>query len=176
MTSVATATRTVVKHLGDGGRIILISSIAADRTSYPSGDYAATKAALEAYGRVWVHEFGPRGITVNTVQLGPIETDMLDQASAAAVLPSLPMRPSGSRRRSLKPLPLRESGDRVRDRSQSQDRRRLQRLRATPAGTATGRPRPSRADAVSHGSVRQIGACLARYPLMPMSGSAALPG
>jgi 3-oxoacyl-[acyl-carrier protein] reductase len=93
--SVATATRTAAKHLGEGGRIILISSVAADSTSYPAADYAASKAALEAYGRVWVHEFGPRGITVNTVQLGPIETDMLDVDGASTMLPTLPIRRFG---------------------------------------------------------------------------------
>ena len=90
-TSVATTTRAAARYLGDGGRIILISSTAADRTANPVGDYAAGKAALEAYGRVWAHEFGPRGITVNTVQLGSIDTDMLNPAAAASVLPSIPM-------------------------------------------------------------------------------------
>ena len=94
-TSVATTTRTAAKYLGDGGRIILISSIAADRAAFPVGDYAAGKAALEAYGRVWAHEFGPRGITVNTVQLGAIDTDLLDPSAAATVLPSIPMRRIG---------------------------------------------------------------------------------
>ncbi|MFD9075151.1 SDR family NAD(P)-dependent oxidoreductase [Streptomyces lasiicapitis] len=95
VTSVATATRAAAKYLGDGGRIILNSSAAAERTNWPTGDYAAGKAALEAYGRVWAHEFGPRGITVNTVQLGAIDTDMLDRDAAEALLPSLPMRRLG---------------------------------------------------------------------------------
>lgn len=53
------------------------------------GDYAATKAAIEAYARSWTHEFGPRGITVNTVQLGAIDTDMLilDHAVLAQTVP-----------------------------------------------------------------------------------------
>ncbi len=94
-TSVATTTRTAAKYLGDGGRIILISSTAADRLTFPAGDYAATKAALEAYGRVWAHEFGPKGITVNTVQLGAIDTDLLDPTAAATVLPAIPVRRVG---------------------------------------------------------------------------------
>jgi 3-oxoacyl-[acyl-carrier protein] reductase len=93
--SVATATRTAAKYLGEGGRIILISSVGADRTAYPAADYVASKAALEAYGRVWAHEFGPRGITVNIVQLGPIDTDMLDRAAAEAMVAVLPIRRVG---------------------------------------------------------------------------------
>jgi 3-oxoacyl-[acyl-carrier protein] reductase len=72
-----------------------VSRSAADRTSFPVGDYAAGKAALEAYGRVWAHELGPRGITVNIVQLGSIDTGMLDPSTVAAVLPSIPMRRIG---------------------------------------------------------------------------------
>jgi 3-oxoacyl-[acyl-carrier protein] reductase len=94
-TAVAAATRVAARHLGEGGRIILISSTGADSSAYPAADYAASKAAMEAYGRVWAHEFGPRGITVNTVQLGPIETDMLDVEGASAFLPSIPLRRFG---------------------------------------------------------------------------------
>ncbi|TWP53890.1 SDR family oxidoreductase [Lentzea tibetensis] len=95
VTSVAATTRAAAPHLGAGGRIILVSSTAASRTSFPVGDYAAGKAALEAYGRVWAHEFGPRGVTVNIVQLGAIDTDVLDQDAAAAVVAAVPMRRVG---------------------------------------------------------------------------------
>ena len=89
--AVATATRAAIKHVGTGGRIILISSVGASRTTYPAADYAAGKAAMEAYGRVWTHELGPKGITVNTVQLGAIDTDMLDRDGATAWLPLVPI-------------------------------------------------------------------------------------
>jgi 3-oxoacyl-[acyl-carrier protein] reductase len=95
LTSAVTATRTAVKHLGDGGRIILISSVGVNRTTGPYGDYAASKAALETYGRIWSHEFGPRGITVNTVQLGAIATDMLTAVPDDATLSMIPMRRFG---------------------------------------------------------------------------------
>jgi 3-oxoacyl-[acyl-carrier protein] reductase len=39
-------------------------------------DYSATKAAIIGYTRGWACDLGPRGITVNTVQPGPIDTDM----------------------------------------------------------------------------------------------------
>jgi 3-oxoacyl-[acyl-carrier protein] reductase len=95
VTSAVTVTRSAAKHLGDGGRIILISSVGVNRTTGPYGDYAAGKAALETYGRTWSHEFGPRGITVNTVQLGQIETDMLILAPDEAALSAIPMRRFG---------------------------------------------------------------------------------
>jgi 3-oxoacyl-[acyl-carrier protein] reductase len=40
------------------------------------GDYSATKAAVAGYSRVWARDLGKRGITVNVVQPGPIDTDM----------------------------------------------------------------------------------------------------
>jgi 3-oxoacyl-[acyl-carrier protein] reductase len=39
-------------------------------------DYAASKAALAAYTRGWARDLGPKGITVNIIQAGPIDTDM----------------------------------------------------------------------------------------------------
>ena len=41
-----------------------------------AADYSATKAALLGYTRGWARDLGPKGITVNTVQPGPIDTDM----------------------------------------------------------------------------------------------------
>lgn len=59
-----------------GGRIINISSIIV-RTPQPQRSiYAASKAALEAATVAWAAELGPRGITVNTVAPGSIDTDM----------------------------------------------------------------------------------------------------
>jgi 3-oxoacyl-[acyl-carrier protein] reductase len=39
-------------------------------------DYSATKAAVAAYTRGWARDLGPKGITVNVVEPGPIDTDM----------------------------------------------------------------------------------------------------
>ncbi len=77
VTGVAAAVRASVKHLGQGGRIISIGSGVADSAPWPSiADYSATKAAVAAYSRGWARDLGARGITVNTVQPGPIDTDM----------------------------------------------------------------------------------------------------
>jgi len=74
---VAAAVREAVKHIGDGGRIITIGSVVGDRAGFQGiGDYAATKAAVAAYTRSWAWDLGNKGITVNTVQPGPIDTDM----------------------------------------------------------------------------------------------------
>jgi 3-oxoacyl-[acyl-carrier protein] reductase len=63
--------------MGEGGRIISIGSTAADRTVFSGlSDYAATKGAVAAYTRGWARDLGARGITVNLVQPGPVDTDM----------------------------------------------------------------------------------------------------
>lgn len=74
---VYSAIRSAVGHLGDGSRIINIGSINADRV--PTGGtavYAMTKGAVSSLTRALARELGPRGITVNNVQPGPIITDL----------------------------------------------------------------------------------------------------
>ncbi len=74
---VATAVRAAEPHLSKGGRIINIGSILGERSLFPGvSDYAATKGAVSAYTKGWARDFGARGITVNNVQPGPINTDM----------------------------------------------------------------------------------------------------
>ena len=61
----------------DGGRVIMIGSIVADRVGVPGAAiYASTKAAIAGLTRGLARDYGPRGITVNNVQPGPTETDM----------------------------------------------------------------------------------------------------
>jgi 3-oxoacyl-[acyl-carrier protein] reductase len=75
--AVFVAIQAAVPHLGEGGRIISIGSVLADRA--PMGNisvYALSKAAVAGLSRNLARELGPRGITVNTVQPGPVETDM----------------------------------------------------------------------------------------------------
>ena len=73
---VVAATRAAVPFLPSGGRIITIGSIISRKTPMPGlADYSATKAAVAAYTRGWARDLGPRHITVNTVQPGPIQTD-----------------------------------------------------------------------------------------------------
>jgi 3-oxoacyl-[acyl-carrier protein] reductase len=69
-------TRTAIKHLGDGARIINIGSINADRIPGPGMSvYGMTKGAVASFTRGLARDLGPRGITVNNVQPGPIDTD-----------------------------------------------------------------------------------------------------
>ncbi|MGI8739021.1 MAG: SDR family NAD(P)-dependent oxidoreductase [Gammaproteobacteria bacterium] len=69
--------REAAKRMEDNGRIINIGSIVADRTPFPGGGlYGASKAAVAGFTRGWARDLGPRGITVNCVQPGPIDTDM----------------------------------------------------------------------------------------------------
>jgi 3-oxoacyl-[acyl-carrier protein] reductase len=70
------AIQAAMPHLGAGGRIINIGSSMADRV--PVGGisvYSLSKAAVAGLTRGLARELGPRGITVNTVQPGPVETD-----------------------------------------------------------------------------------------------------
>jgi 3-oxoacyl-[acyl-carrier protein] reductase len=86
---VATAVRGAVAILRQGGRIINIGSVAGTHIPFPgAADYAATKAALGGYTRGWARDLGPKGITVNLVQPGPIATDMLPEGEVANLLKS----------------------------------------------------------------------------------------
>ena len=74
---VAAAVRTAVDYIPEGGRIINIGSVAGEQVPFPgAADYAATKAALGGYTRGWARDLGPKKVTVNLVQPGPIVTDM----------------------------------------------------------------------------------------------------
>ncbi|MEC5398986.1 SDR family NAD(P)-dependent oxidoreductase [Uliginosibacterium sp. H1] len=74
---VAAAVRAAAPLMADGGRIVTIGSGLASATPWAGiADYSATKAAVAAYGRGWARDLGPRGITVNTIQPGPVDTDM----------------------------------------------------------------------------------------------------
>ena len=71
------AIQRAVPQLESGGRIINIGSINADRVPVPGlAVYAMTKAAVAGLTRGLARELGPRGITVNNIQPGPIATDM----------------------------------------------------------------------------------------------------
>jgi 3-oxoacyl-[acyl-carrier protein] reductase len=71
------ASKAALPHLGAGGRIINTGSYFADRVPFSIvGIYAATKSALIAFTKGLARELGPKGITVNIVQPGPIDTDM----------------------------------------------------------------------------------------------------
>ncbi|MEO0972063.1 MAG: SDR family oxidoreductase [Pseudomonadota bacterium] len=61
----------------EGGRIIIIGSVNADRMPFAGGAaYGMTKSAVQGIVRGLARDFGPRGITINNVQPGPVDTDM----------------------------------------------------------------------------------------------------
>jgi 3-oxoacyl-[acyl-carrier protein] reductase len=71
------AVRAAAGVMSDGGRIISIGSVLGDRSPFPGGGgYSAAKAAVAAFSRGWARDLAPRGITVNVVQPGPIDTQM----------------------------------------------------------------------------------------------------
>jgi 3-oxoacyl-[acyl-carrier protein] reductase len=71
------ATQAALKHIGDGGRIIMIGSCVGERNFTPGlAAYAATKGAVKMFTQGLAREVGTRGITVNNVQPGPIDTDL----------------------------------------------------------------------------------------------------
>ena len=71
------ATQAALKHLPDGGRIINIGSNVGERAIFPGvSSYAATKGAVRMFTQGVAREVAERGITVNTVAPGPIDTDM----------------------------------------------------------------------------------------------------
>jgi 3-oxoacyl-[acyl-carrier protein] reductase len=75
--SVFVASQAALQHMGNGGRIINISSTNADRMPFAGGaTYAMSKSALTGLVKGMARDLGPRGITVNNVQPGPVDTDM----------------------------------------------------------------------------------------------------
>jgi 3-oxoacyl-[acyl-carrier protein] reductase len=75
--SVFVATQQVLRHMKDGGRIITIGSTNADRMPFAGGAaYAMSKSAIVGLTKGLARDLGPRGITVNNVQPGPVDTDM----------------------------------------------------------------------------------------------------
>lgn len=75
--SVFITTQAVLKHMNDGGRIVNIGSCVGERNMTPGlAAYSATKGAVKMFTQGLSREVGNRGITVNNVQPGPIDTDL----------------------------------------------------------------------------------------------------
>ena len=71
------ATQAALKHMEDGGRIIMIGSSVGERMMTPGlVPYSATKGAVKMFTQGLSREVGNRGITVNNIQPGPINTDL----------------------------------------------------------------------------------------------------
>ena len=93
--SVFVATQEAVRFMGEGGRVITIGSTNADRMPFAGGAvYAMSKSAIVGLTKGLARDLGPRGITVNNVQPGPVDTDMnpadSDFADALKGLMALP--------------------------------------------------------------------------------------
>ena len=70
-------TQAALKHMKSGGRIISIGSAVGDRVQTPGlVAYSATKGAVKIFTQGLSREVGGRGITVNNIQPGPIDTDL----------------------------------------------------------------------------------------------------
>lgn len=80
--------------LNEGASVVLLGSTAATRSSATFGMYGASKAAIRSFARTWASELAPRGIRVNAIVPGPVETQGLkelapDADAAAGLLQTL---------------------------------------------------------------------------------------
>lgn len=74
----------ILPLMRDGGSIILVSSIAANKTLDNHAVYAGSKAAIGAFARAWALELKARKIRVNVLSPGPVETPILDKLGVSA--------------------------------------------------------------------------------------------
>src|SRR6201993_1978479 len=80
------ATQAALKHMKSGGRIVMIGSCVGERALTPGlVPYSATKGAVKMFTQGLSREVGTRGITVNNIQPGPIDTDLNPAAGDWAV-------------------------------------------------------------------------------------------
>jgi len=78
-------TNAAVKKMKAGGRIINISSVLGERAAGPDmGVYNATKFAVTGFSRSWAKDLGEKGILVNAVQPGPIDTELNPESGESA--------------------------------------------------------------------------------------------
>jgi 3-oxoacyl-[acyl-carrier protein] reductase len=104
--AVFVATQAAVKHMKSGGRIINLGSCNAERIPFAGGAvYAMSKAALVGLVKGLARDLGPRGITINNVQPGPVDTEMnpsnTDFAKMSIQLMALPRYGTGDEIASL---------------------------------------------------------------------------
>ena len=75
-------TRAAIRSLSDDGRIVLVSSTAGQRGEACHADYAASKGAMISFVKSLAPELGKRGVTVNSVAPGWVDTEMCEQPFA----------------------------------------------------------------------------------------------
>ena len=89
-------TSAAVGLLNDGGRIVNIGSVVGERVPFPNASaYGMTKHAVAGFTKGWARDLAGRGITVNVVEPGPIDTEMN---------PDVPENPGAEGMRSMVPL------------------------------------------------------------------------
>jgi len=88
--------RLAARHVGSGGRIVLVTSTAAQRGEALHADYAASKGAVVSLVKSMAAELGPRDITVNSVAPGWVDTEMsvsaLGGAQRESIEQAIPLR------------------------------------------------------------------------------------
>jgi enoyl-[acyl-carrier protein] reductase III len=96
-------TQRAVKLMRDGGRVVVLSSYGSIRSFPTYANLGSAKAALETWARYMAVELAPRGVNVNAVNGGIIETDSSSYfyatgrvPSLETVLPKIPKRRMGS--------------------------------------------------------------------------------
>lgn len=96
LTSAYLCTREAIHRMESGGRVILITSTAAQRGEAGHSHYAASKGGLQSFIKSLAVEVGPRGITVNGVAPGWVDTDMsagvLHGPNRDRILEEIPVR------------------------------------------------------------------------------------
>lgn len=96
LTSVYLTTRAAAARMEAGGRIVLVSSTAAQRGEPDHSHYAASKGGINSFAKSLAGELGPEGITVNAVAPGWVDTDMsssvLRSGDREDVLEEIPLR------------------------------------------------------------------------------------
>ena len=114
------------------GRIVNVASIVGPRANAGQANYAASKAGVIGFTKTVAVEVARRGVTVNAVAPGLIETALTEEILDGELAKAIPARRVGTPRggRRLHPLPgLR--GGLVRDRNDADRRRRPQRMTTT---------------------------------------------
>lgn len=95
-TSVFALTNVLVNHINSNGRIVIVSSTLGESASLPGFSvYNASKASVSMMARSWARDLADRGILVNAIQPGPIDTDLnpdsSDNPGAAAQKSRIPL-------------------------------------------------------------------------------------